>query len=140
MRVLCLLSFLLCSNLALASETNPMLKEVVLGVDFEAETEEHGFMFPCSVYMGVVFCDNRVMLEDRVCSRSLSFTKLSTGQIAINCRLSSGEHFTLARTFPGRAGLPVKDETIATGYYFLEFSPRVIVVPASARQTLVRIR
>jgi hypothetical protein len=129
---------LLVWNASASSATD--LKEVVLGEDFQTEPDNMPYMFPCSTYMDVLFCDNRVMLEDRVCARSLQFVKHANDQVVINCRLSSGETITVARTLLGRSGGPVRDDTIASAYYHLQFNPRVTLIPANSRQTLIRIK
>lgn len=132
-----LYSILLCLSIFHAHAS---LTHIVLVEDYHQEkSQDSTFIFPCSLSAGGIFCDNRVMLADRRCARTLHFERLATSQISISCQLMAGEKIILARTLLGRAGGPVYDETAASAYYLLEFNTRITLLPVSSRQLLLSI-
>lgn len=120
---------------------------LVLGYDYEAQYEnENPFVFPCSAYMGVVFCSGKeLVFEDTGCEKTLRFQKNSgLKQVAVSCQLSSGEEFEIAKTSVNAELL--EDETQdGFGYFQLQFNPRVSVqskqlVPNGLIQKLIVIQ
>ncbi len=119
--------FILTTSIFVHAESTSQLRDIALGVNFDMEHGDSAYTFPCSAIMGVVFCDNRVIVEDQNCSSSLKLTKLSDARIAISCDLKTGEKFEIAKT----SSELFNDDTQSMGYYFLEFNKRI-----SLRKTL----
>lgn len=106
---------------------NPASVGVVLGFDMSIFGHNR-YVFPCQSYMGVLFCDNRLVIEDESCNRSLRFIEnKARSQTTIVCNIRTSEQIMIATT---RKHSPfMRDETLeAMGYYYLDFSPRVSLV------------
>jgi hypothetical protein len=134
MNVLMALLFML--NLTYAAI---QLQDVVLAIELDAESDESSFQFPCMQMSGVVFCDNRLLIEDQTCAKSL---KIDSEKGKIICNLQNESNVQLA-TYNTRDELHI-DDTAPYGFRFLHFSERVRlnqrqVVPGGLTQYSLQI-
>lgn len=124
-----LLAVICFAQVSLAFGRTPILNSVVLGVSLDPDIKT--FHFPCNAGPAdVVFCDERVSIQDTVCSKTLSFKHVSTNVVDVNCQLSSGRSITLARTIDGFIPDHTQD---AFGYVRLQFNPVVKVKTVQER-------
>lgn len=120
---------LMISFVSVAQAQVPSTSGLVLGYDYEAQAEqENPFVFPCSAYMGVVFCSGKeLVFQDTECEKSLRFSKDSSlKQVTVSCQLSSGEKIELAKTSVN-AQIHQDETQDGFGYFHLQFNPRVLV-------------
>lgn len=78
--------------------------EIVLGFDLEAE-ETQPWIFPCQQTMGVLFCNNQLLIEDDHCHSTLIIekilnTQLNSSTMQISCLDKNKKHLVLAQTKP----------------------------------------
>lgn len=129
--------FVLLASFLFAFTANATtLRDVVLGVDFQAYDDESPYMFPCNAYMGVMFCDNHVVIRDKTCSKSIRINDQS-GIKVVSCTTAKGEDVALAWT--EKNARLMEDDTQAAGYYRLTFSPIVELKKINDAQSILII-
>ncbi|MCM2322119.1 MAG: hypothetical protein NDJ90_02545 [Oligoflexia bacterium] len=136
---------LILAATAFRAEANE-LNAVVLGYDMEAASEgEVPFVLPCRSFMGALFCDEHLVIDDLRCGETLSFTRHErTRAVSVSCTTMVGETVEIARTRKG-AELRMDDTQDGMGFLPLDFNPRVTLVskklhPNGAKQDLLVIR
>lgn len=121
------------SRSSLASPSDRALQQLVLGVNLDI-SEKNYLSFPCNKYAStnIFSCGTPFEIQDRKCQASLTFKKLETGSVRIQCQLSSGKTATIAESY---GKMTVDSTQDGFGFFQLKFSSGVSVREIAPRKT-----